>query len=81
MIRNKQCIFRVTEIATHGRKCKSTDPQTAEVMLRAYWNHTVLYLPFTRFIPARAEQDLEHDVCDESLNVAAYFSDLGKVEA
>ena len=39
---------------------RSTNPQNAQVMLHANWDHTAK--PPTRFIPARAEQDLEHYV-------------------
>ena len=35
----------------------------------------------TRFIPARAEQDLEHYVRNELLNVAARFTDRERMEA
>ena len=42
---------------------------------------TQFYLPSTRFISARAEQDLEHYIRYESLNVAAHFTDLGRMEA
>ena len=39
-----------------------------------------LYLPPTRFIPARAEQDLERYIRNELLNVAAHFTDLGRMK-
>ena len=42
---------------------------------------TQFYLPPTRLIPARAEQDLEHYIRNELLNVAAYFTDLVRMEA
>ena len=42
---------------------------------------TQFYLPPTRFIPARAEQDLEHYIRNELVNVANYFTDLGRKEA
>ena len=53
--------------------------QSTQVMLRAYWDHTVLPATHT-FIPARAEQDLEHNIRNELLNVAAHFTDLGRME-
>ena len=42
---------------------------------------TQFYLPPTRFIPARAGQDLEHFIRNELLDVAAHFTDLKSVEA
>ena len=42
---------------------------------------TEFYLPPTRFIPARAEQDLEHYIRNELVNVATHFTDLGRMEA
>ena len=42
---------------------------------------TRFYLPPTCFIPARAEQDLEHYICNELVNVATHFTDLGRMEA
>ena len=41
---------------------------------------TQFYLPPTRFIPARAKQDLEHYIRNELLNVAAHFTDLERME-
>ena len=40
-----------------------------------------LCLPPTRFIPARAEQGLEHFIRNELVNVASHFTDLGRMEA
>jgi hypothetical protein len=40
---------------------------------------TQFYLPSTRFLPARAEQDLEHYICKEILDAAAPFTDLGSL--
>ena len=37
---------------------------------------TQFYLPPTRFTPARAEQDLENYIRNESVNVATHFTDL-----
>ena len=42
---------------------------------------TQFYLPPTRFIPARAEQDLEHYIRSELVNVATHFTDLRRMEA
>ena len=42
---------------------------------------TQFYLPPTRFIPTRAEQDLEHYIRNELLYVAAHFADLERKEA
>ena len=42
---------------------------------------TQFYLPTTRFIPAKAEQDQEHYICNELLNVAAHFTDPERMEA
>ena len=41
---------------------------------------TQFYLPLppTRFIPAKAEHDLEHYTRNELLNVAAHFTELGR---
>ena len=38
-------------------------------------------MPPTRFIPARAEQDLEQNIRNELLDVAANFTDLDRMEA
>ena len=42
---------------------------------------TQFYLPPTRFIPARAEQDLEHYIHNKLVNVATHFTDLARMEA
>ena len=42
---------------------------------------TQFYLPSTRFIPVRAEQDLEHYIRNELLDVDAHFTDLERMEA
>ena len=42
---------------------------------------TQFYLPPTRFIPARAEQDLKHYIRNELLVVAAHCTDLERMEA
>ena len=42
---------------------------------------TQFYLPPTRFIPERTEQDLEHYIRNELLDVAAHFTDLERMEA
>ena len=42
---------------------------------------TQFYLPTTRFIPARAKQDLEPYIRNELLNVAAHFTDPERMEA
>ena len=39
------------------------------------------YLPPTRFIPERAEQDLDHYTRSDLLNVAAHFTNPGSMEA
>ena len=52
--------------------------QSAQVMLKGIKQ---FYLPNTRFIPAREEQDLEQYTRYELLNSAAHFSDLGRMEA
>jgi hypothetical protein len=36
---------------------------------------------YTRFIPAKAEQYLEHYIRNELMGVAAYFTDLDRMEA
>ena len=42
---------------------------------------TQFYLPPTRFIPAREEQDLEFYIRNELVNVATHFTDLGRMVA
>ena len=42
---------------------------------------TQFNLPPTSFIPARGEQDPEHYIRNELLNVATHFADLGRMEA
>ena len=42
---------------------------------------TQFYQPPTRFIPARAEQDLEHYIRNVLVNVATHFTNLGRMEA
>ena len=42
---------------------------------------TQFYLPPRHFIPARAEQDLEHYIRNELLDVAAHFTDRKRMEA
>ena len=41
---------------------------------------TQFYLPLKRFLPARAEQGLEHFIRNELVNVASHFTDLGRME-
>ena len=49
--------------------------------LRLWLTETAqFHVPPARFIAARAEQPLEHYVSDELLNVAALFTDLGRME-
>ena len=42
---------------------------------------TQCYLPPTRYIHARVEQDSEHNIRNKLLDVAAYFTDLRKMKA
>ena len=42
---------------------------------------TQFYLPPIHFIPARAEQGLEHFIRNELVNVASHFTNLGRMEA
>ena len=44
-------------------------------------SHSFTCHPPTRFIPARAEQDLKHYTRNELVNVATHFTDLGRMEA
>ena len=44
------------------------------------WSHS-FNLPHTRFIPAKAEQYLEHYIRNELLDIAAHFTDLERMEA
>jgi hypothetical protein len=38
------------------------------------------HVPPARFTPARAEQELEHYICNELLNVATHFTNLGRTK-
>ena len=44
--------------------------------------HSFTRHPYVLYIPARrAKQDLEHDIRNELLDVAAHFTDLERLEA
>ena len=47
----------------------------------ACYGITQFYLPPTRFIPARVEQDLELYIRNELQDVAAHFTDLERTKA